>query len=139
MEKRESTLVEMKARIVAVHDDIGLVTVKRVPTSQITEKDIPAVLFLEGNDEIIKQATNVWNGYPKLRTVQVIAEVWTKRGAIDVKQLYMRVRDAIMVTPYEGVVLVETGSYGPFNNGVPGVLGMQLIMALTYIDVGPTL
>ena len=139
MENREKTLVEIKARIVAIVDDHNLKTVKRVPTSPITEKAIPAVLFLEGNDDIIKKGSSRWNSYPKVRQMQVIAEVWTKTGEVDVKTLYTVVRNAIFATPYEGVELVETGSYGPFNNGVPGVLGMQLIMALTYIDVGPTL
>ena len=137
MEQRELAIIEIRGRIKAIAVDTGLKHLKRTPTAQVGEDNLPAVFIHEGNDEIFKTSNRDWRGFPHYRRVQVLIELWVKDPA-DIKALYTTVRNEIFAKPLVcGAKLEETGANGPFNNGVPGLLGMQLIMALTYVDYGP--
>jgi hypothetical protein len=139
MEQREAGIVELKGRLETQVAALGLKALKRNPTSPIVENQIPGVFIHEGDDDIAKRSNGNWAGYPATRRVKLHFELFTFEKA-DIKGLLKQVRNILFSDRLvSGCTILETGTFGPANNGVPGILYMQLIISLTYTDQGPTI
>jgi hypothetical protein len=142
MEKRELALIELEERIKPLFGAYPLNYFKRNPSTKIDESKIPAVIIMEGIDNIIKRSRRDPLGYPVERDFNVIIEAWDydyDNGG-DVKDLRKQilrlalVNDGKLIT---GVHVKEKQTSGPDNLGIPGILGMQVVLQMFYVDSGP--
>ena len=139
MLRREEGLVEIHARLVAARDTIGLKGLKRSPTTPIDEKYLPCVFIIEDTDIIMKESGRSSHGYSTKRLLEVTLEMIASKES-DIKLLYRVVRSAV----FEGGIIVadnntfirEIRTEGPTGYGLPDVLGMRLVLALSYTDDG---
>ena len=139
MLRREEGLQEIYRRIKDNKDALGLKGLKRTPTSPVDEKYLPCVFMIEDTDIILKESSRTSHGYKAQRLLEVTLEMITNKDA-DVKELYRNVRSSI----FEGGVIVadnntfirEIRTEGPTGYGLPDVLGMRLVLVLSYIDDG---
>jgi len=138
VETRELGILEIIDRLKTYKDVLGLKTFKRSPTTPISETNLPCVFLHEDIDEIIKESGRGGLGYPATRTLEVVLEIVTG-GTADVRQLYLKVRAAVLkdgcrIAP--NTFIKEIRTEGPTGYGLPDVLGMKLVFALTYQDEG---
>ena len=133
---KENAIVEITGWISEARDTLGIKTVRRTPSSPASSDDFTAVFIHEGDDTIIKYSSTR-TGYPVTRKGEVAFEMWTKKG-VDVRALYRALRTLLFTKSLSVPVDIrEIKTFGPFNGGVPHTRTMQLIVGLTYKDVGP--
>ena len=152
MEHRESGLIVIRDRIKVAKEELGLTTFRRDPVESIEEKDLTTVFMLEGTDLIIQRSSRDGLGYPCRRELEVFVDVVALAGE-DIRLLYRNVRSYILPRRTEdsksGSVLIPAGagnnggcsvmelrSVGPRNYGKPNVIGMQMVLSMTYTDNG---
>jgi hypothetical protein len=148
MENRELGLTEMYERIKLVKTSLGLVSFKRTPTVSSQLGDLPCLYMIEGPDRIIQKSSRSKTGYPAKRVMEVSFDyVLSKRGPLDIKSLYLNLRQAIFRVrnsdPVEyspiiadNVFIEENRTEGPTGYGLPDIIAMRLVIDLTYIDGG---
>lgn len=148
MDKRELGLEEIFDRVKVKKDDLGVVAFHRTPTNPVNEDNMPCVIMHEGDDYIIKAASRNNHGYPATRLLEVILEVIVKDG--DARALTRQIRGVVFseknVTPQvinphlipgdKTTFIRESHTEGPSGYGLPGLLGMRLVLELIYIDGG---
>ena len=141
MINRELGMDEVEKRIKPLYNSLSLKKVMRHPSKAVDENDLPCVLIMEGDDEIVKRSGRDYLGYGCLRSLDVIVECWDFVESGDVRNIYEAVRTAVLAnkgTLLQGVMIRENKAVGPFNLGIPNVLGMRVVFGLTYKDDGPT-
>ncbi|MDP8268257.1 MAG: hypothetical protein P9L97_05960 [Candidatus Tenebribacter davisii] len=143
-DNREAGLVEIYDRIKANRVVLGLNSFKRTPTVPVKESDLTCVLMIEGEDMIIKKSSRGTTGYPATRLLTVTIEVIAEK-TIDVKQITRDLRGVIFTDRVTGnpssivadnVFIHENRMEGPMGFGLPGIIGMRLILDLIYTDNG---
>lgn len=137
MELREVSIVEVVQRIKDARVALGLATCKRVPTSAITASNCPAILVIEGEDNIVKKSSRTNSIYPARRNLELVLEIITILG-YDIKKLYREVRSVILQNPVvaENCFIEEIRTEGPNGYDLPDIQGMRLVLSLTYTDSG---
>ena len=139
MSSRESGLNEIYTRVKDAKDALGLKAFKRTPTKPITEEFLPCIFMHEGIDEITEHSARTQAGYPCKRVLEVTLEMVTDRDA-DIKQLYTDVRTVVfgggVIVADNNTFIREIRTEGPTGYGLPDVLGMQLVLVLSYTDAG---
>lgn len=143
MVNRELGMEEFHRRVRPLYNaPYNLKQVMRLPSRAVDENDMPCVLILEGNDNIIKRSGRDYLGYGCQRSLDVIVECWDfVTGTGNVRNIYENVRTLVLANKgvlLQGVFVREERAEGPFNAGIPNVLGMRAIFSLTYKDLGPT-
>ncbi len=134
MSQRDDSIAEIEARIKG--SGIGFKLVKLTPTSPVDSKYFPACFLNEGDDEIVKHAST-FNGYPCVRRLLLTLEIWGTKNRHDIKTIGRQLVKAVMSERLAtGAGMREYKSFGPFNNGVPGVIAKQIILEITYTDLG---
>ena len=137
MELRELSIVEVEKRIKDARTALGLTTCKRVPTSAITASHCPAVLIIEGEDNVVKKASRGNSIYPARRNLELVLEIITILG-YDIKKLYRDVRSVVLQNPVvaDNCFIEEIRTEGPSGYDLPDIQGMRFILSLTYTDSG---
>lgn len=139
MQRREEGLLEVYNRILNAKDVLGLKGFKRTPTSPVTEQYLPCIFMIEGVDEVVTHSSRGSSGFPCRRALEVTLEIVTNKD-VDIKKLYRDVRSVIFS---EGVIVADDNTFireirteGPTGYGLPDVLGMRLVLALSHNDKG---
>ena len=147
IDNREDSLLEIKARIAANRGDLEIASFKRTPTSPISDEDMPCIVMLEGDDKITDFSKRSNAGYPVRRALEVTLELITtketdiKAKLKDLRRIVFTQRDTdppifnSRLVP-EGRIgfIQESGTLGPTGYGLPGILGMNLVLDLVYTD-----
>ena len=137
MENREIGLEEIYDRIKSQKDVLGISQFRRTPTSPIDST--PYIVMLEDVDEIVKKNARNPLGYPCVRDLEVIVELTVNAEETDIRSLLRQVRSAVFSGGAEiadRIFIREARTIGPFGYGVPEILGMRLILSMTYTDLG---
>lgn len=137
MENREAGLQVLYNRIKNQRDILGIKTFRRAPTIPVEQKDLLCVFMSEGIDRIVKSATKNWLGYPARRELEIIFEL-INLDTFDIRAFYDQFRRvALSSAKLSGDCIVrEIRSNGPSSYGTPNVVGMQLVLSMTYTDKG---
>lgn len=139
MIRRDNAIGETKEWIKAQKDVLGLKALKRTPTAPVDSSRFPAIFIHEGDDTIIKPGKQHWHGYPAVRKVEVVYEMWANSNA-DIRAMYEQLRNILLSNKLsDGSLIKESRAFGPFNGGISGAVCMQLVMELSYLDDGPAL
>lgn len=142
MINRELGMEEVHKRLRPLYNaPYDLKLVLRVPSRAVDENDMPCVLIMEGDDQITKRSGRDYLGYGCLRTLDVIVECWDFVESGDVRNIFESVRTLVLANRgvlLQGVMIREDRAVGPYNIGIPNILGMKAIFSLTYKDDGPT-
>ena len=148
MYNREAGLLEIKARISAEREQMGLKSFKRTPTRPAQSKDCPCIFMLEGVDDIIKRGSRNQFGYPAQRNLEVIIElVVNKKETPNIKNLFLELRKSVFkiidsnpaqytAKIAENVFINESRTEGPIGYGLPDMKTMRLVLDLIYTDGG---
>lgn len=137
MKNREDALVEIEKRCYDNRVEIAVNTFKRAPTRPIDSYAYPAIFMYEGDDELVQASQRDALGYPAKRLLEVTLEIITDETT-DIKAKYRKVRNAVLSNPVVAptATIKEIRTEGPVGFGLPDVLGMRLVLALSYIDDG---
>jgi len=147
MDNREDSLLELYERIKVNRVALGLVSFKRSPTVPIKEAEMSCLVMLEGVDNIVAHSSKNSAGYPVRRALEVTLELMTPKD-IDIKAVLRDLRRIVFTErgtdpPVYSARLVpddrtgfiqESRTEGPTGYGLPGVLGMSLVLDLVYTD-----
>ena len=147
MNIREDALLELYTRIKANKTEIGLKSFKRTPTEPINDKDMPCLVMLEGNDNIMSHSSKNNTGYPVRRALSVTLELITTKKT-DIKTMLRILRKVVFTErgsdpPFynarlfldgRAALIQENRTEGPNGYGLPDVLGMSLVLELVYSD-----
>lgn len=135
MKQREDSVVELINRAKA--GNLGLSYLRRTPTDTPTNGQYPALFVLEGMDKVVEQSRRSWDGYPCKRRLEVTFEIWANDKETQIRELFAALRSSIFSAPLStGAAMAEDRSVGPFNPGIPGIVCMQLVVAITHMDTG---
>jgi len=138
MDNRELGVVALEDRLKPIFTLKSLKLFERNVDFQVTETHMPCLLIQEGEDNIIARSKRKGSGYPLTRQLDVIVEVWHFS-----KDAVRDLRKEVILHTFEGgsillqsprVMIEEHKDIGPFNQGIPGVLGRQVIFKMTYFD-----
>lgn len=139
MQKRKEILDVLIERIKQNRSTLHVKTLKHNPTSPFISTDLPGVFLYEGVDNILKYSSGTPLGYPVFRECEITLEIITD-SRYDLLTMYRGVRSVVLNSDLpslqKGSLLREKFSEGPTGYGVPDVLGMRLVMSLTYSDDG---
>jgi hypothetical protein len=147
MNNREDGLLEIYERIKSNRTELGLTSFKRTPTEPINDKDMPCLIMLEGNDNIVTHSSKTNAGYPVRRALEVTLELITSKST-DIKAMLRNLRKVVFTERgsdppfYNGRLcandrtgfIQESRTEGPNGYGLPDVLGMRLVLDLVYTD-----
>ena len=147
MNNREDGLLEIYERIKSNRTELGLTSFKRTPTEPINDKDMPCLIMLEGNDNIVTHSSKTNAGYPVRRALEVTLELITSKST-DIKLMLRNLRKVVFTERgsdppfYNGRLcandrtgfIQESRTEGPNGYGLPDVLGMRLVLDLVYTD-----
>lgn len=139
MENRDDAVLEIMERIHneltnnPPYKDFQLVHFELTPVDPIGTDNMPAVLVFEDEDVIIKRATRNNLGFPLVRSLSLMVEVWDL-DKTRVKQLYRSVRKGMLKNEgrLDNASIIEKKTVGPFSSGRDGTMGMRLITDITY-------
>lgn len=136
MDNRELGIEVLEDRLKPIFTLKSLKFFKRNVDFQVNKEHMPCLLIQEGEDNIVKEYSRNYHGYPLTRELEVIVEVWDFSN-----QKVKALRKEVILHTFEsspklldGVIIKEVKTFGPFNQGIPGVLGMQVIFKMTYND-----
>lgn len=139
MQLREQGLNEVYQRVKEQRITLGLKAFKRTPTTPIDDKYLPAIFMDEGIDEVTVSSERNPTGYPMRRVLEIIIELVVLKSETDIKQLYIDVRKAVFnggVVVADNTIIKEIRTEGPNGYGLPNIVGMRLVLALSYTDDG---
>lgn len=137
MDNREAAIATLMARIKTNSVALGLKRLKLTPTSAAAKEDCPAVYLHEGDDEVMNESNGSWHGFPKVRQLQLIFEMWVVGDNAAAKTFFKQVRALVFSEKIDGVGMSELKTFGPYSNGIHDMRGMQLVMGIIYHDVAP--
>lgn len=136
---KEQGLLEIKERVEASKDIIGLKGFRRTPTKPTDSKYLPCVYMHEGIDIIAVNSSRNPFGFPRRRSLEVELEVIVKRDVVDMKSVFKQVRAAVFGdTPAlvgGKVTIFELRTEGPTGYGLPDVVGMSLVLGMNYPEL----
>lgn len=137
MEKRELGLTVLYNRIKDAKDVLGIKTFRRTPSNPVKEADLLCIFMLEQIDRITKFSTRGYAGYPAFRNIEIVFEI-ISLDSFDIRAFYSDFREVVLSDPVliEGCIVRETKAAGPYSQGTPNILGMQLVCEMTYMDAG---
>ena len=117
------------------YPDFELKHLELTPVNPVGRNQMPCVLFFEDIDTIIKRTKRDPVGFPLVRTLNLIVELWDF-DTVKVKQLYLAVRKSILANGGDlgCATAIETKNIGPFTALQEGAIGMRIILDVTYID-----
>jgi hypothetical protein len=144
MDLREQALDEIALRISNAKDTLGLKGFRRTPTRPVDEKYIPCIFMIEGEDEIVKPSNRDSNVYPAVRELEVGIDIVAYKSETDIKQLYRQVRAVVLrsgiirgnILADNKVPIWEIRTEGPTGYGLPDLIGMTLVLKMSYTDDG---
>lgn len=145
MTNRENALLEIYERLKLNRESLGIITFKRIPTTPVTEEELPCIFMSEEADTVIEHSKRNKTGYPARRVLEVGIEIVVAKNSVDIKQLFMDVRrvvftkrgsDPVEYNPIlaENCFINENRTEGPTGYGLPDVVGMRLVLDLVYTD-----
>jgi len=135
---RELGMTELEKRCKPLINSIPLKKVLRLPDRQIDSSDMPCILIMEGEDKINKRSSRGFLGYPLMRSLSVIVECWDHSSG-NVENIKKEALEAIQFNSgvlIDQVLIREEKTIGPFNLGVPRILGIRIVFEMSYIDNG---
>lgn len=138
MRNREDAIIEIVQRLTDAREVLGLKKLKRSPTKPISKSHLPCIFIVEDTDEIVKHSTRGALGYPARRVLEIVLEI-VSDSSYDIKQLYRDIRATVLANNpvvADDSFIRELRTEGPTGYGLPDVLGMRLVLALTYTDSG---
>ena len=137
MEKREEGLQVLYEKIKSSRGVLGIKTFRRTPSEGVLHKDLPCVFMTEGPDKIIKYNSRDWLGYPARREVEIVFELITD-DAYDIRKFFLDFRRTILTSAKvtDNCVIRELRASGPSGYRSPHVIGMNLILGMSYTDHG---
>ena len=95
--------------------------------------------MVEGIDSIVEYSSRTPTGYPARRMLEVTLEIISDKKT-DIKTLFREVRSVVfsggVVVADDKTIIKEVRTEGPTGYGLPGVLGIRLILFLMYKDEG---
>ena len=137
---------EIKKRIQAVKDDIGLLTFKETPTEVAKVEQMPICFLSYGVDKVVKRTSRTPGrnkSNPDIRSAEIVLEFVAKKSS-NIINIYKTVRDAVLDDPFplkdvNGVAfpstyITENRTEGPVGYGLPDVEAMILVIELVYPD-----
>lgn len=150
---RELGLSEIKKRIINNKDELNLKTLKRLSNDPIDKNDVNAIFIFEGVDNVTKHSSRGETGYPARRMLEVDIEIVAKndRDGKTIKSLYHNVRRAIFCDKIidgeniiykpnmlvaDNTIISELRTLGPGLYEIPELIGIKLVLGLSYIDNG---
>ena len=140
MKRREEGTLEIHNRILQNRVALGLKGLKRTPTRPADEKFLPCVFINEGKDEITRPSARSSTGYPCRRVLEVHIEIIGYKSSSDIKALYRAVRSTIfnggVVVADDNTMINEIRTEGPTGYGLPDIIGMVLVLGMSYNDDG---
>jgi len=138
MDNKVLGLNEVETRCRPLYNTVPLKNLLRLPDRIVDSADMPCVLIMEGDDVITKRSTGNYLGYPCSRVSNVIIECWdlSSGNVRNIKDEVLRVVLAEKGVLLQGVLIREQKTIGPFNLGIPKILGMRIVFELSYIDNG---
>lgn len=140
MEQRQLGMDEIVKRCEPLYNSLNLKNLLLLPDRAVDKDDMPCILILEGDDLIDNRSGRNYLGYPCSRILNVIIECWDFSNG-NIYNMYKGVREAVLVNKgilLKGVVLREDKCVGPYNLGIPNILGMRVVFNMLYKDEGPT-
>lgn len=138
MERRETALEVIYQRVKAQRETLGLKGFERTPTKPIGEYALPCIFMAEDVDEPVTVNSRSPEGYPMRRKLEVVLEIAAERS-YNIKQLYRDVRKVVFtggVNVADDSFIREIRTEGPTGYGLPDVIGMRFVLALSYTDDG---
>lgn len=141
MNQKDESILEIKARIVAVKDTAGLNKFRYAPTQAIELDDCPACVLIEGIDEIVKRSSRTAQGIKDTRLSEIIIEIIAEKDSNQmpdtIKSIFRQVKAAVLadihpVPTQKSVFMIEARTEGPMGYGIPNALIMRLVLELMY-------
>jgi len=142
MDTRDAAVTDIMERIYnevtknPPYDDFELCHMELTPVDPIGVNSMPAVLLFEDEDSIIKRATRSNLGFPLIRTLSLMIEVWDLNKD-KVKKLYKSIRKGALGNGgfLSGATVTETKTVGPYSSGRDGTMGIRLVLEITYTEI----
>jgi len=117
------------------YDQFELCHMELTPVDPIGVNSMPAILLFEDEDSIIKRATHNNLGFPLIRTLSLMIEVWDL-DKDRVKKLYKSTRKGALSNG--GLLtkanVVEKKTVGPYSSGRDGTMGIRLVLEIVYTE-----
>ena len=137
MENREAGLQVLYNRIKDERTSLGIKTFRRTPSTPVEEKHLLCVFMSEGIDRIAQPSTRNWLGYPARRELEIIFEMIAV-DTFDIRDFFTRFRTVVLssATLTSDCIVREVRALGPQGYGMPNVIGLQLILSMSYTDNG---
>jgi len=137
MDLREISVIEIEKRVKDNKVLLSITTCRRMPGPAITSAHCPAVLIVEGEDNVVKTTNRNQSIYPARRQVEIILEIITTIS-YDIKKLYRDVRSVVVSNAVvaDNCFIAEIRTEGPNGYDLPDIKGMRLVLLLTYTDFG---
>jgi len=140
MKNRELGILEIHNRILQNRVALGLNGLKRTPTRPVDEKLLPCVFVNEGRDDITRPSSRSATGYPCRRVLEVHIEIIAHESNSDIRELYREVRSTIfnggVVVADDNTMINEIRTEGPTGYGLPDIVGISLVLGMSYNDDG---
>jgi hypothetical protein len=108
---------------------------------------VNAVYMFEGKDIIVKYASNDYLGYPARRLLEVELELISlnDRDGKYIKTFYHNLRKSVLCDKIDdiyqpncvlsdNVFIRELRTYGAHPYEIPNLIGMKMVLGLSYID-----
>ena len=142
MINRESALYEIMDRVYRgttiehiPYKGFELKHFELTPVNPVSSDLMPCILFFEDDDEILKRSTRGNLGFPVVRTLKLMIDVWDFTPE-KTKQLYMSTRlSALDLDGHLPTASVrEVKTIGPFTTMADSAIGMRLVLAITYTE-----
>jgi len=138
MENREEALQELYNRVKNSRIELDIKTFRRTPSQPVEQDDLLCVFMTEGTDRVVKPSSRSWLGYPAKREVEIVFEL-IHVSSFDIRAFFIQFRKKVLVDPKlaDNCVVREVRAIGPMSyRTLSDVVGMQLILAMTYMDPG---
>lgn len=137
MENREAGLQVLFNRVKDAREVLGVATFRRTPAASVEEEDLLCVYMLEGKDTIVQRSARNWLGYPARRELEVYFELVSAAG-FDIRAFYTQFRAVVLDSPelLKGCTVREDRAEGPRNYQKPNIIGMLMVLTMTYMDNG---
>lgn len=137
---RDLAMKELVKRIGPFVANNELTSVIRWPDAAPGEKDMPCVLIIEADDEIVKRSSGNGLGYPLKREFITIVETWyVKTSDLNIREKEKQIKYKILEgngALIKGVSIREKKTVGPINGAIAQLIGMRTFYEIRYTDIG---
>lgn len=135
---REAGMLVLYNRIKDSKESLGISTFRRTPSIPVELDDLLCIYMVAGVDRIIKPVSRNPLGYPARREVEIVMEL-INLDSFDFITFYTSFRSAVLTSSKltDDCFVRETRTVGPVSyNHIANVVGMQMILAMSYTDEG---